>query len=139
MKHITATQILALATAAALALAAASPAKAADALVAYGDFDHDGLVDMAAVTSPKTITISLAKPDGSYIVSAILTVPNKQQITSLTVIDRDGDGDLDVDATCPASGTWYYTHTWLGNGDGTFGSRTTDKWSWPPKGNHGGF
>jgi hypothetical protein len=139
MKHITSTQILTLATAAALALATASPSKAADVLVAYGDFDHDGLVDIAAVTSPTTITISLAKPDGSYIVSAILAVPNRQHITSLNVVDRDGDGDLDVDAGCPASGTWYYTHTWLGNGNGTFGSRTTDKWSWPPKGNHGGF
>ena len=108
-------------------------------LVAFGDFDHDGLVDMAVVTSPTTITVSLANPDGSYTVSAILTVPKRQHITFLSVVDRDGDGDLDVDVTCPASGTWYYTHTWLGNGDGTFGSRTTDKWSWPPKGHYGSF
>jgi len=133
------TRILGHAIAAVIAIAGASPAKAADILVAFGDFDHDGLVDMAVVTSPTTITVSLANPDGSYTVSAILTVPNRQHITFLSVVDRDGEGDLDVDVTCPANGTWYYTHTWLGNGDGTFGSRTTDKWSWPPKGHYGSF
>ena len=34
-----------------------------------------------------------------------------------------------VYANSPASGSWTYTHMWSGNGDGTFGSRTTDKWS----------
>ena len=43
--------------------------------VAYADFNKDGLLDMAAVTSPTTVTVSLAKPDGSYTVSATLTAP----------------------------------------------------------------
>jgi hypothetical protein len=127
------------ATAAVIAIAAASPARAAGTLVAYGDFNHDGLVDMAAVTSPTTITVSLANPFGIYTVSAILTVPKKPLIAYLGFGDRDGDGDLDLYASCPAGGTWTYTHLWSGNGDGTFGSRTTDKWSWPPKGNIGFF
>src|SRR5262245_37414225 len=48
--------------------------------VAYGDFNNDGLIyqDKAEITSPTTITVSLANPDGSYTVSAILTTPTKQ-------------------------------------------------------------
>lgn len=121
-------KILLHATAALIAIAAASPATAAGTLVAFGDFDNDGLVDMAVVTSSTTITVNLTNPDGSYTVSAILTVPKTQKITYIDAYDRDGDGDLDVSAVCPAGATWSYTHTWLGNGDGTFGSRTTVKW-----------
>jgi hypothetical protein len=42
--------------------------KARDVLssVAYGDFNNDGLIDMAEVTDPTTITVRLATPDGSY-------------------------------------------------------------------------
>jgi hypothetical protein len=139
-KQTSTTKTLIHTAAAAIAIAIALPAKAADVLVDFGDFNHDGLDDVAAITSPTTITISLANWDGSYVVSAILTAPKNQQFTYIDVYDRDGDGDLDVIANSPASGTWYYTYTWLGNGDGTFGSRTSDKWSWPPKGNHhGGF
>jgi hypothetical protein len=121
-----------------ITFAAASPSRAADPLVAFGDFDNDGLEDVAVVTSPTTITISLANPDGSYTVSAILSAPKNQQITYIGVYDRDGDGDLDVNANCPAGGTSWYIHTWSGNGDGTFGPRVTNKWSWP-KGRHGFF
>jgi len=133
------TKILIQATAAAIAIAVATPSRAAGPLVAFGDFDNDGLVDMAAVTSPTTVTISLANPDGSYTVSAILSTPKNQPISNIGLGDRDGDGDLDLYASCPAGGTWIYTNMWSGNGDGTFGSRTTDKWSWPPKGNIGFF
>ena len=119
-----------------IATAVASPSRAAT--VAFGDFNNDGLMDVAAITSPTTVTISLANPDGSYTVSAILSTPKNQQITDVGVNDRNSDGHLDVYANTPASGGWFYTHMWSGNGDGTFGSRTTAKWSWPPKGNNHG-
>ena len=32
--------------------------------VAYADFNKDGLMDMAALTNPTTITVSLAQADG---------------------------------------------------------------------------
>ena len=125
---------------AAVVLTATSIVSSAQAAtVAYGDFDHDGLMDVAAITSPTTATISLANPDGSYTVSAILTAPRRQPITDIVLVDRDGDGDLDVNANGAAGGGWFYTHMWSGNGDGSFGSRTTGKWSWPPKGKHGSF
>ena len=47
--------------------------------VAYGDFNNDGRMDMA-VTDSTTITVSLANPDGSYAVSATLTIALEQHV-----------------------------------------------------------
>jgi hypothetical protein len=119
------------AIAAVIAIAAASPLQAADPLVVFGDINNDGLVDMAAITSPTIITVSLAtNPDGGYIVSAILSAPKNQQFTYISLYDRDGDGNLDVIASSPVGANWTYGYIWLGYGDGTFGPRTTEKWSW---------
>jgi hypothetical protein len=108
--------------------------------VAYGDFNHDGRQDVAAITSPTTVTVSLANPDGSYTVSATLTVPKNRPVQSVYVQDRDGDGyQDDIVATGNLSGTGSYAvHIWLGNDDGTFGARKTDIAHWPPHGGHGG-
>lgn len=106
--------------------------------VAYGDFNHDGLLDKAAITAPTTITVSLAKLDGSFAVAATLQAPKNQPVSDVGVQDFDGDGNLDVYANSISNGS-VYTHKWLGNGDGTFDPRVTAKWSWPPKGNHGGW
>jgi fermentation-respiration switch protein FrsA (DUF1100 family) len=95
--------------------------------LAYGDFNNDGLLDVAALTSPTTITVSLANPNGSYTVSATLTVPNGQSVGGVYVDDYNGDGKLDVRAGGSTS-SQVYTHTWLGNGDGTFGNRDTQRW-----------
>ena len=101
------------------------------ATIAYADFNKDGLLDMAAVTNSTTITVSLAKSDGSYTVSAILTVPKSKPINLINVGDFDHDGDLDINAPGQTSeGNARYTHTWLGNGDGTFSSRITEQWLW---------
>ncbi len=116
-------------------LTAAVTSSASAATEAFGDLNHDGLIDVAAITSPTTVTIYLANPDGSYTVSAILPVPKKQKITHVDLYDHDGDGDLDVAASGAVSGNWFYTHAWSGNGDGTFGARTTSRWSFP----HGGW
>jgi hypothetical protein len=99
--------------------------------VAYGDFNHDGLADMAAITSPTTVTVSLADPDGSYTVSATLTVPTKQPAQAVYLYDYDGDGSLDINVSGQASGNKTYSHRWLGNGDGTFDSPTTFEGRWP--------
>lgn len=107
--------------------------------VAYGDFNNDGRIDMAAITAPTTVTVSLANPDGSYTVSAILSAPKNEQLAYVGMGDRDSDGDLDLYASSPGGGGWIYTHMWSNNGDGTFGSGTTAKWSWPPKGNVGSW
>lgn len=93
--------------------------------VAYGDFNHDGLADKVEITAPTTVTVSLANADGSYTASATLTVPTRQSSQNVYVGDFNGDGNLDI-ATSGATGVnKSYTTSWLGNGDGTFGSMTT--------------
>ena len=116
-------------------IATAIVSSASAETVAYGDLNHDGLVDAAAVTSPTTVTVSLANPDGSYRVSAILSAPKSRTFADVYVSDINGDGILDVYAVSPASGGWVYIYKWLGNGDGTFGSMLTERFAWPPKGN----
>jgi hypothetical protein len=91
--------------------------------VAYGDFNNDGLVDVAAITNPTTIEVRLANPDGTYTVSATLTAPKNQPVQQVAVVDVLDDGVLDIVAQgSKKSGgrNSSYTHTWLGNGDGTF-------------------
>jgi len=100
--------------------------------VAYGDFNNDGRVDMTAVTSPTTISVSLAKAGGGYTVSAILTAPKNLPVTGINVDDYNHDGKLDIVAGGLTSNR-FYSHTWLGNGDGTFGSRVTEKGNPIPK------
>ena len=104
--------------------------------VAYGDFNNDGLVDVAAITDPTTVTVSLADPDGSYTVSATLTVPTKQPAQAVYLYDYDGDGNLDTNVSGQASGNKAYSHRWLGNGDGTFDPLTTFEGRWPPPPGH---
>ena len=100
--------------------------------VAHDYINNDTRLDMVAVTNSTTITVSLANSDGSYTVSAILTVPKSTPALSVTVGDFNADGNLDVRASGSDSAGWY-THTWLGEGDGTFGSRHTDQHKWPKR------
>jgi hypothetical protein len=100
--------------------------------VAYGDFNHDGLVDVAAVTTSTTITVSLANPDGSFTVSATLTASKNLPIGGVNVDDYNGDGNLDISAGGLANNR-FYSHIWLGDGDGTFGNRDTQKSNPIPK------
>ena len=89
--------------------------------VAYADFNNDGLVDMAAVTSPTTITVSLAKPDGSYAVSDILTTPKNQPFVDIySVEDGESDGDLDIYAIASKPSGSTQLEIFQNNGDGTF-------------------
>src|SRR5262245_34430154 len=96
------------------------------ATVAFGDFNHDGHMDMATLSGQKTITVSLGNPDGSYTVSATFTSP--KPIDDVYVYDVDGDGKLDVDGR-GSSGGRYYDEAWLGNGDGTFTFFEGPKWA----------
>ena len=103
------------------------------------EFNNDGLVDIAALTDPTTITVSLANPDGSYTVAATLTAPKNRTITYIDVHDYNGDGNMDIYALSP-SGSDGYTLKWLSCGDGTFGSGTTEKYQSPfGKVGHGGL
>jgi hypothetical protein len=99
------------------------------------DFNGDGRFDRVTVTSPTTITVSLNNGDGSYTVSATLTTPKNRPALFIYVGDYNGDGKWDIHAVGGSNSGSLITHQWLGNGDGTFGSRTTDTFRWP---HHGG-
>ena len=111
--------------AAVVLFATAVVSSAGAATVAFGDFNNDGLMDVAAITSPTTITISLANPDGSYTVSAILSGPKNQSISGVSVFDYNADGKLDILGGAGSGGPKFSSNIWLGNGDGTFGNRKT--------------
>ena len=104
--------------------------------VAEADFNNDGRLDKAVVTSPTTITVSLKNSDGSYSVSAILTSSKNQPIADIYVYDSNADGKLDIAGGGGSGGPKFSGNVWLGNGDGTFGNRKTTN-SHPF--NHGGF
>jgi hypothetical protein len=95
------------------------------------DFNSDGYQDVAAITGPNTITVSLFDPvDGGYEVSAILKTPKGQSVQNVGAYDVDNDGDLDIVASNPKGSAWEI-YTWTGDGDGTFGSFTKERWKVP--------
>jgi hypothetical protein len=100
--------------------------------MAYADFNHDGREDKVEVTDSTTITVSLKKLDGTYAVSAVLTAPKNLPVGGINVDDYNHDGKLDISAGGLANNR-FYSHTWLGNGNGTFGNRITEKRSPIPK------
>jgi len=101
--------------------------------VAYGDINHDGRPDMAEITAPTTITVSLDNGNGGYTVCAILRSQTNRPMQSVSIFDTNSDGNLDVVASSAVNNNLYF-HTWLGIGDGTFGNRHTERWNPPPWG-----
>jgi hypothetical protein len=93
--------------------------------VAEADFNNDGRMDKAEVTNPTTITVSLQNSDGSYTVSAVLTLPKSRTTTDVYAADSDGDGNQDIFAGSGSGGPKFSSNIFLGNGDGTFGGRKT--------------
>src|SRR5262245_39935595 len=86
------------------------------------DFNHDGHPDVAAITSPNTITVSLFDTtDGGYDVSAILNAPKNQTFVDIIyAVDGDHDGDLDIYAIASKPSGSSQVAVYQNNGDGTF-------------------
>lgn len=102
---------------------------------AFADFNHDGLLDKVSLAAPKTITVSLAQPDGSLAVSATFTAP--KPVDSVGAFDLDSDGNLDIYGSGSKPGGDYYSFFWMNDGDGDFNYLEY----WKPKGPkaHGWF
>lgn len=93
----------------------------ADSVVA-GDFNGDGILDLAAVwsagsTGLPAITILLGKGDGTFAPATTQPAVPLVSPTSVTSGDFDGDGKLDLAIADASSSSLIILH---GNGDGTF-------------------
>ena len=83
-----------------------------------GDFDKNGIADMAVVSSQ---SVSILTDDGSGALSLTQTYTLQQPGYAVVTADLNGDGNLDlvVVGTDSVTGDWNYS-VLLGNGDGTF-------------------
>ena len=86
------------------------------------DFNGDGYQDVAAITSPTTITVSLFDPaDGGYDVSDILTTPKNTPFVDIAYVEDGGSvGDLDIYAFARKPSGSLQFEIFQNNGDGTF-------------------
>jgi hypothetical protein len=95
------------------------------------DFNGDGFLDVAEITDPLTITVSLNNGSGGYNVSDVLAAPRNHTFVGLTVQDYEYDGDWDITAVAMKPSGDHYVQYWLNNGDGAFEAVEPFKWKGP--------
>jgi len=81
--------------------------------IATGDFNDDGILDIAALGDATTISVLLGKGDGSF--AAPTTYPAGSSPVYIATGDFNGDGQMDLVVTVDEA-----ISVLLGNGDGTF-------------------
>jgi hypothetical protein len=93
--------------------------------VAVGDFNGDGIQDLAVANSGSTnLTILLGNGDGTFTPAAMSPATGNEP-TSIAVGDFNGDGILDLAVTNYGSINSDGVTILLGNGNGTFTSATS--------------
>lgn len=88
--------------------------------VAVGDFNQDGIPDLAVGTDEGTIYTLMGNGDGTFQAPVMYPAVNRAHnsgLLGLTAMDLNGDGILDLAYTQDYSGS---ATVMLGNGDGTF-------------------
>lgn len=86
--------------------------------IVAGDFNGDGILDLAATTSVPGAGLVILLGDGNGRFTLASTQPSTSPVGSyITTADFDGDGKLDLAIAAGESSTLTVLH---GNGDGTF-------------------
>ncbi|HEY4157212.1 MAG TPA: FG-GAP-like repeat-containing protein, partial [Polyangiaceae bacterium] len=108
---------------------------------AMGDFNHDGRLDVAALTSiansdAGALSVLLGNGDGTFAPRVEYTTG--ADVTSLAVGDLNGDGNLDIVTTdsemLEVGNTQpFVVSVLLGNGDGTFAPRVDSGTDYAPQ------
>jgi hypothetical protein len=84
-----------------------------------GDFDRDGLLDVAASSGTEgTVAVLRGRGDGTFRNPLLSTASPGANLVALVAADFDGDARLDVAAAGALSSAVFVL---LGDGDGTFG------------------
>jgi uncharacterized protein YjbI with pentapeptide repeats len=86
-------------------------------VVAAGDFNGDGLADLAIENNNRSVIVRLGKPEGGYAADVTYDLGGAAAVKSVLAIDLDADGDLDL-----VTANLDSLSVLLGNGDGTFGT-----------------
>jgi hypothetical protein len=89
-------------------------------VVAVGDFNSDGKVDLVVVSGSPFAGIALGRGDGTFQVPLTIYVPAILSLGDTVVGDFNGDGKLDVAFISSSS---QVLSILPGNGNGTFGQR----------------
>ena len=104
--------------------------------IAVGDFNGDGHADILATNEfNNTIGVLLSKGDGTFQSPVVTSVPCNP--TWVATGDFNGDGHEDVVTVAPACGP--NVEVLLGNGDGTFTTKSTFTFSGPVTATAGDF
>jgi hypothetical protein len=86
--------------------------------LATGDFNHDGKLDVAAITITGKVAVLLGRGDGTFQPAVYYAIDSEvESVRSIAAADFSGDGNIDLAVADYLGG---YVAMLLGNGDGTF-------------------